>query len=74
MTYRTDLRVSLLGFSALCMAASVALALSMAATAFPAQVAAVQDRAEDGARREALRIAAEAYGYRLEPAGKAGDR
>lgn len=65
MTNRTDLRVSLLGFSALCMAASLALAFSLAAAAAPPQVAAAPD---DDTRREALRIVAEAYGYRLEPA------
>lgn len=62
-----DVRVSLLGMSALCAAGCVALAFSMATTAFPVHVAASN---EDTARREALRIMAEAYGYRLEERGR----
>lgn len=67
MSNHQDIRVSLLGMIALCSAGCVALAVSMATTAFPVQVAASN---EDTARREALRIMAEAYGYRLEESGR----
>ncbi len=63
MASKNDVRVNLLGFSALSIAGSVVIALSMASTAFPLDVAAAD---EVDARRETLRIVAEAYGYRLE--------
>lgn len=67
MASQNDVRVNLLGFSALSMAGSVVIAFSMAATAFPVEVASA---GEKDARRDALRIVAEAYGYRLEDQGR----
>lgn len=64
MTTNNDLRVSLLGMGVLCMAGSVVIAFSLASTPFPVEATVVP---QDDPRREALRLAAEVYGYRLEP-------